>query len=206
MLKLLKIAKLLKKLFCMKDDGYKIRDQFGVHFITFAVIQWIDIFSRYCYVETVLNSLKYCIKEKGLCLHAWCIMSNHLHLIVSTEKGNLSDILRDFKSYTSKKIIQQIEDNKEESRKHWLLWLFKQAGTANSRNENYQFWQQDNQPMQLQTAEFTLIKLNYLHNNPVKAGIVEKHEDYLLSSARDYNGGKGLLPIEHLTAAYTLRL
>jgi hypothetical protein len=62
-----------------------------------------------------------------------------------------------------------------------------------------------NQPVQLQTIEFTLIKLNYLHNNPVKAGIVEKPEDYLLCNARDYNGGKGLLVIEHLTAAYTLR-
>jgi REP element-mobilizing transposase RayT len=132
-------------------------------------------------------------------------MSNHLHLIASAEKGDLSDILRDFKSFTSKKILKQIEDNKEESRRNWMLWIFKQAGTGNSRNETSQFWQQDNHPIQLQTAEFTLIKLNYVHNNPVKAGIVEKPEDYLLSSARDYNGGKGLLPIEHLTAAYTLK-
>jgi putative transposase len=189
----------------MKDDGYKIRDQFGVYFITFGVVQWVDVFSRHCYVETVINSLAYCIKEKGLRLHAWCIMSNHLHLIVSAEKGNLSDILRDFKGFTSKKILQQIEDNKEESRKNWMLWIFKQAGKHNSRNEVYQLWQQDNQPIQLQTVDFTLIKLNYLHNNPVKAGFVEKPEDYLLSSARDYNGGKGLLPIDHLTAAYTLR-
>jgi len=189
----------------MRDSGYKIRDQHGVHFITFAVVQWIDVFSRYCYVETVLNSLQFCIKEKGLNLHAWCIMSNHLHLIVSAKNGDLSDILRDFKSFTAKKILQQIEDYNEESRKSWLLWLFKQAGNANSRNESYQFWQQDNQPVQLETASFTLIKLNYLHSNPVKAGIVERPEDYLLSSARDYNGGKGLLPIEHLTAAYTVR-
>ena len=189
----------------MTDNGYKIRDQHGVYFITFAVVQWVDVFSRYCYVETVLNSLQFCIKEKGLNLYAWCIMSNHLHLIVSAKNGNLSDILRDFKSFTSKKILKQIEDNKEESRKDWMLWLFKQAGNVNSRNENYQFWQQDNQPIQLETASFTLIKLNYLHNNPVKAGIVEKPEDYLLSSAKDYNGDKGLLPVEHLTAAYTVR-
>ncbi len=189
----------------MKDTGYKIRDQHDVYFITFAVVQWVDVFSRYCYVETVLNSLTFCIKEKGLNLHAWCIMTNHLHLIVSAKNGNLSDILRDFKSFTSKKILQQIDDNKEESRKSWLLWLFKQAGNENSRNENYQFWQQENQPIQLETVNFTLTKLNYLHNNPVKAGLVEKPEDYLLSSARDYNGGKGLLPIEHLTAGYTVR-
>ena len=86
-----------------------------------------------------------------------------------------------------------------------MLWIFKKAGENNTRNNNYQFWQQDNQPIQLETASFTLSKLTYIHNNPVKAGLVEKAEDYLLSSARDYYGGKGLLPIEHLSAAFTLR-
>ncbi len=189
----------------MSEDGYKIRDQSAVHFITFATVQWVDVFSRYYYIETVLESLRFCVKEKGLKLHAWCIMSNHIHLIISAENGNLSDIIRDFKKFTSQKILEQIENNKEESRRNWMLWIFKQAGANNNRNEAYQFWQQDNQPIQLDTIDFTLIKLNYIHNNPAKAGLVERPEDYLLSSARDYNGGKGLLPIEHLTAAFTLR-
>lgn len=189
----------------MKDEGYKIRDQYGVHFITFATVQWVDVFSRYCYVETVINSLRYCITEKALKLHAWCIMSNHIHLIASAENGNLSDIIRDFKKFTSNTILTQIENNNEESRRGWMLWLFKQAGANNSNNTIYQFWQQDNQPILLNTPGFTLTKLNYLHNNPVKAGFVEKPEDYLLSSARDYNGSKGLLPVEQLTAAYTLK-
>ena len=81
--------------------------------------------------------------------------------------------------------------------------IFESAGAANSRNYTYRFWQ-DNQPTQLETPDFALVKLQYLHNNPVEAGFVEKPEDYLLSSARDYNVGKGLLPIEHLTASYTL--
>ena len=189
----------------MQDEGYKIRDQFGVYFITFATVQWVGVFSRPCYVETLLNSLRLCIKEKGLKVHAWCIMSNHLHLIVSAEKGNLSSIIRDFKKFTSQTILKQIEKNIEESRRGWMLWIFKSAGASNSRNNTYQFWQQDNQPILLETPDFTLVKLQYIHNNPVKAGLVEKPEDYLLSSARDYNGAKGLLPLEHLTAAYTLR-
>jgi len=65
----------------MQDEGYKIRDQFGVYFITFATVQRVDVFSRSCYVETVLDSLRFCIKEKGLKVHAWCIISNHLHLL-----------------------------------------------------------------------------------------------------------------------------
>ena len=190
----------------MKDDGYKIRDQYAVHFITFAVVEWVDVFTRKTYVDILLESLRYCIANKGLKIHAWCIMSNHVHLIASATDGNLSDVLRDFKKFTSKSIIEAIETGKDESRKNWMLWIFKKAGEKNSRNSSYQFWRQDNHAIYLDTVPFTLDKLNYLHNNPVKAGIVEKAEDYLLSSARDYHYGKGgLLPIEHLTAAYTLR-
>ena len=176
-----------------------------MYFITFATVQWVDVCSRACYVETVLDSLRFCIKEKGLQLHAWCIMSNHLHLIVSAEKSDVSAIIRDFKKFTASSVLKQIEQNAEESRRSWMLWLFRQAGENNSHNEKYQFWQQDNQPVQLDTVSFTLSKLTYLHHNPVKAGMVEKPEDYLLSSARDYTGGKGLLPVAHLTAAYTLK-
>ncbi len=189
----------------MQQEGYKIRDQYAVHFITFATVQWVDVFSRYCYVETVLESLKFCIKEKKLQVHAWCIMTNHIHLIVSSPSGKLSSILRDFKKFTSATLIKQMEDHEGESRKNWMLWIFKKAGENNTRNNNYQFWQQDNRPIQLDTYSFTLTKLDYVHNNPIKAGLVEKAEDYLLSSARDYQGGKGLLPIEHLSAAYSLR-
>ena len=189
----------------MQSPGYKIRDEGGIYFITFATVEWVDVFSRRMYADIVLDSLSYCCKSKGLKLFAWCIMSNHVHLIVQAENGNLSGILRDFKKFTSKCLIKAIEDNKQESRSNWMLWIFKKAGENNSRNEHYQFWQQDNHPILLETPAFTLEKLNYLHQNPVKAGIVDKAEDYLLSSARDYNGGKGLIVIEHLTAAYGLR-
>jgi len=185
----------------MKDDGYKIRDEYGVYYITFAVVEWVDVFSRKLYTDIVLDSLKFCIENKQLKLFAWCIMSNHVHLIVQSTSGKLSETLRDLKKFTSSTIINTIKDNKQESRKNWMLWIFKKAGEKNSRNKDYQFWQQDNQPMQLTTPAFTLEKLNYIHNNPVKAGIVEKPEDYMLSTARDYNGMKGLLPIEHLTGS-----
>ena len=117
-------------------------------------------------------------------------MSNHVHLIINAADGNLSDILRDFKKFTSKSTIAAIETSKEESRKNWMLWIFKKAGEKNSRNSSYQFWRQDNHAIQLETVQFTLEKLNYLHNNPVKAGIVDKPEEYLLSSARDYHLAK----------------
>lgn len=111
-------------------------------------------------------------------------MSNHVHLIISATDGNLSYILRDFKKFASKSIIAAIETSKEESRKNWMLWIFKKAGEKNSRNSSYQFWRQDNHAIQLDTVSFTLDKLNYLHSNPVKAGIVDKPEEYLFKQRK----------------------
>jgi putative transposase len=170
----------------MSEGGYKIRNQAAIHFITFATVEWIDVFTRKQYRDIVLDSIRFCQVEKGLLLHCWCIMSNHLHLIVSAKNENLSDVLRDFKKFTSKQIIGAIEANKQESRREWMLRIFKEEGEKNSRNTNYQFWRQDNQPQELYSAAFIFQKINYIHNNPVEAGIVEKPEHYLYSSAKDY--------------------
>jgi len=124
-------------------------------------------------------------------------MSNHLHLIAAAKENNLSDILRDFKKFTSKQIIKAIQDNEHESRKEWMLEIFTKAGEANSRNSEYQFWRQDNHPIELYSSAFVFQKLSYIHNNPVEAGIVDKPEEYLYSSARDYKHTKkcGLLDV-----------
>ena len=80
----------------MSDGGYKIRNQAAIHFITFAVVEWLDVFTKKEYRDIVLESIRHCQNESGLLLHAWCIMSNHLHLVISAKNNNLSDILRDF--------------------------------------------------------------------------------------------------------------
>ena len=127
-------------------------------------------------------------------------MSNHLHLIISAKNKDLSDVLRDFKKYTSKKIIAAIQNNQHESRRDWMLKIFREQGEGNSRNKEYQFWRQDNQPMELYSPAFIFQKINYIHNNPVEAGLVEKPEDYLYSSARDYVNARkcGLLDLVFL--------
>lgn len=168
------------------DGGYKIRNQEAIHFITFSVVEWVDVFTRKDYRDIVIESLKHCQTEKELLLHCWCIMSNHLHLIVSAKNKNLSDVLRDFKKFTSKQIITGIHNNQHESRRDWMLRIFREQGESNSRNKEYQFWRQDNQPMELYSPAFIFQKMNYIHYNPVEAGIVDKPEDYLYSSARDY--------------------
>ncbi len=139
----------------MGYGGYKMRNKEGIHFLSFAVVCWIDVFTRKEYKDMVVDSVKYCQQEKGLLLHCWCLMSNHIHLVISAKENNPSDILRDFKKFTSRNIIEAIKANPQESRKDWMLPLFEQAGLANSRNKNYQFWQQDNQPKELYTEIFS---------------------------------------------------
>ena len=88
-------------------DGYKIRDQEAVHFITFATVQWIDVFTRSDYVNIVIDSIAYCQKEKGLLVHAYCIMPNHLHIIISVVNNNLSNIIRTSRNLLQQKLLKQ---------------------------------------------------------------------------------------------------
>lgn len=179
--------------------GYKISNPEGIYFITFAVVEWVDVFTRKEYAEVVVDSLKYCQKEKGMIIYALCLMSNHMHLICSEKEGFcLSDILRDFKKFTSSTIIKMIKENKSESRRNWMLWIFKSQGEKNRKNTNNQFWRQNNKPKELVSNKFMDEKLNYIHENPVDAGVVNRPEDYVWSSARNYCGEQGLIEVEFL--------
>lgn len=182
------------------SSKYKFNNPDGVYFTTVTVVEWIDVFTRPVYKEIIVDSLKYIQKEKGLTIYAWVIMSNHLHIIASAEEGiKLSDILRDFKKFTSKKLITEIQESPDESRKNWLLWLFQSHGEKNPNNKLFQFWQQDNHPIELDTNEMTDQRLEYLHENPVKAGLVDEAHHYPYSSAIDYSGGQGMIDIEYLS-------
>ncbi|WP_461453250.1 REP-associated tyrosine transposase [Mucilaginibacter sp.] len=179
---------------------YHFGDNEKPHFITFAVVNWIDVFTRAANVQVLLDSLKFCIEKKGLKLHAWVIMSNHVHLIASAKEGiKLADIMRDMKKFTSRQIIASIEQNEQESRKDWMLWMFKRAGAKNKNNDTYQFWQQDNHPIELSTNQMVDQRMDYLHTNPVKAGLVWEPQHYKYSSAVDYYSAEsGLLTIEKI--------
>ncbi|TAE66423.1 MAG: transposase [Bacteroidetes bacterium] len=175
---------------------YKFEDQNKIYFVSFAVVDWIDVFIRPLYKDIFVESLKYCQENKGLELYAWCVMTSHIHLIIGTNgTEKLENIMRDLKKFTSKNIHNAIQKNPQESRKEWLLEAFKQAGIRNSNNTNFQFWQQDNHPIALNTYTMSEQKLNYLHENPVKEGFCFEPQMYPYSSAIDYQGGKGLLDI-----------
>ena len=177
------------------SERYKFHDPDGLHFVTSTVVSWIDLFTRRELKELIVDSLKYCQENKGLKIHAWCLMPSHLHMVISSEKEPLAGIMRDFKKHTSKEIVKQM-DEYNESRKVWLLRAFSQAGKDLKRISRYKVWQDGNQPKGIVTNDFLDQKVAYIHENPVDSGIVDEAEGYLYSSARDYAGRKGLLDVE----------
>jgi putative transposase len=165
------------------------------YFLTMTVVDWVDVFTRPVYRNIIVDSLNYCIREKNLEVFGWVLMSNHLHLIARTKNNVLlSDVLRDFKKFTSKKIVAAIEQEKE-SRKEWMLDGFWFAGKYNPKIKDYTFWQPGNEPKEIFSSEFFDQKLDYIHNNSVREGRVEEPQHFLCSSARDYAGIKGLVEI-----------
>lgn len=178
----------------MKDkEGYIIRDQSKAHFITATVVDWVDVFSRKAYRDCIIESLDFCIKNKGMILYGFVIMSNHIHLIIQSDKNKLSDLIRDFKKFTAKTILHKIE-TEPESRADWMLKRFEFACKSHSRNE-YQFWQYGNHPEEIFSEKFFWSKLDYIHLNPVRAGIVVKASHYLYSSASNYVNDYGIITI-----------
>ena len=182
----------------MGQGGYKIHDQQAIYFITFAVINKIDIFTCKEYNEIVLESLRYCQKEKGLEIYAWVLMTNHFHIIAGAKEGFvLSDIMRDFKKHTSKEIINAIQ-HENESRRDWLLNRFEYAGRNDNKIKNFKFWQEGYDETTIYLVDFFNQKLNYIHENPVRAEIVTEPHHYLYSSALNYAGEKGLIDVEFI--------
>jgi putative transposase len=161
--------------------AYRVYDQYGVYFVTFTVHQWVDVFSRKDYVDILLENIRYCQKNKGLKVYSWVIMSNHCHLIVSSDDKKLSDIIRDLKKHTAKAIFKSIEENEKESRKKWLKWLLQKEG-------NIWFWEEGYHGLEILNREMFDSKSTYIHLNPVRAGIVEKEEEYLWSSCGEIYG------------------
>ncbi len=121
-------------------------------------------------------------------------MSNHLHLIVNCDEPfQLRDVMRDFKKFTSKKIISQIQ-NQPESRRKWMLNIFMGQAAASAKHSSFKFWQAGNHAIELFSEKFVWDKINYIHNNPVEEKFVNKPEDWKYSSASNYLDDASVLP------------
>ena len=171
---------------------YTIREPGIPYFITCTVVNWIPLFTRKPYFDVLLDSLQFCRHHKGLKLYAYVILDNHLHLVVAGDK--MAEVIRDFKSYTAKGIIARLEHD----RKTWGLNQLQHHKHPTKTRSNYQVWQEGFHPQQIVSEAMLQQKVDYLHYNPVRLGVVARPEDWLYSSARDYAGGKGLIELDAL--------
>ncbi len=177
--------------------AYRIYDQHGLHFLTFTVVEWVDLFTRPAYKRLLVENFEFYRKKKGLRTHAFVIMTNHIHVIWSSPEAPLSDMIRDFKKWTSVKCLELIQAEPE-SRREWMLEIFGAAGRANPSNRHYQIWQKGSHPIFLESRRFIQQKLNYIHQNPVRAGIVDDPTTYLYSSASHYANLPCVMKVDEL--------
>lgn len=142
----------------------------GFYFITPTIWNWYYIFDRHNRWQILADSIKHCQENKGLEVYAYVFMLNHLHMIIKSP--DVSGFLRDFKKFTSKCLRENIIQTEPK-----VMDLFLDD------EEIYRFWKEDNQPKLIETQEFAMQKMNYIHNNPVVKGYVEYPEHWKWSSA-----------------------
>jgi len=181
------------------SEKYKTTDKDKAYFVTFTIVEWLNVMQEDNYKMIIVNSIKHCQENRGITLFAYCIMSNHVHLIIqSNGKESVSDVLRDLKKHTSKEISKRLEtDDSQATQK--MLAIFKNEGTRLKRIKKCKVWQDGNRPMALYSNKFIWQKLDYIHYNAVKAGIVQNPEEYMYSSARNYAELSSVLEIVMLT-------
>ncbi|MEM9024029.1 MAG: transposase [Bacteroidota bacterium] len=179
---------------------YKVYNNDRAYFMTITVVHWIDLFTRSKYEQIMVDALAYCQRHKGLEIFGWCLMSNHLHLIARAADGHdLAMIIRDFKKYTAKALIRQIQTGTE-GRREWLLTAFRKACLHLRRDQQFKVWRTGYHAIELFSNKFIYQKLEYIHANPVRAQYVAFPEDYLYSSARNYAGLSTVMDVDCLPA------
>ena len=171
---------------------YRITENSSPYFLTCTIIEWLPVFTRQPYFEIVIDCLKYCRERKRLKIFAYVIMDNHLHLVAEGER--LEEIIKEFKSYTAQGIIKLAT----EEGKDWLLNQFEFFKARHKKESRYQVWQEGYHPQLISSEEMLRQKVEYIHENPVKAGLVERQEDWVYSSARSYLGEAGVLEIDEI--------
>lgn len=171
---------------------YKICEADHPYFITCTIVAWIPIFTRKPYFDILIDTLNFSRQNKGLKIFAYVILDNHLHLVVAGD--NLTNIIKEFKSYTAREIIRQAK----EDGKDWLLTQLMFHKGEHKRESHYQVWQEGFHPQMISSEEMLAQKIEYIHYNPVRNGVVDKAEDWLYSSARNYLDLPALLEIDRL--------
>ncbi len=161
-------------------NRYKITDKNGIYFVTSTIVEWIPVFTTKPYFDIVIQSLTFCQERKGLQLFCYVILDNHFHLVVSGP--NLGRTITDMKMFTARQII----DHLQRDQKTWLLNQLAYYKKRHKTKSDHQVWQEGYHPELIVSNEMFRQKMEYIHNNPLKRGLVTAQEHWLHSSARNY--------------------
>jgi REP-associated tyrosine transposase len=161
---------------------YLIHHPDRAHFVTCTIVEWLPVFTSAACCDIVVNSLDYCREHKHLRIYAWVILENHLRAILAAP--DLSGVLRDMKSFTAAKLLEQLANESRD----WLLNQLRYYRGAHKPTD-HQIWQEGSHPQVIADDAMMLQKLEYLHNNPVKRGWVAAPEHWRYSSAHEWLGG-----------------
>lgn len=172
----------------MARDRYRILDPTAPHFLTCTTVQWLPIFSQPANAQILLDALTYLRENAGLILYGYVIMENHCHLLAQSPA--IGKTMASFKSFTAKRIIARLV-----ARDSPVLDLLAFHKLRHKRDREHQVWQEGNHPELIADTAMALVKLEYIHNNPVKRGYVDDPLHWRYSSARNYAGREGLIEV-----------
>jgi len=173
----------------MGRSRYTIREESKPHFLTCSIIHWLPLFSKPAIAKIVIDTLNFMQENKRINLFAFVIMENHIHLIASSP--NLKSEISKFKSYSARSGIDWLVKKNN----HVVLTELNLHKIRHKKDREYQFWQEGAHPQLIQNEEMMRQKIEYIHNNPVVRGYVDKPEHWRYSSARNYLGLPGMIEI-----------
>jgi putative transposase len=153
------------------------------HFVTSTVVEWLPVFTSGDYCDILVRSLLHCRENKGLKIHAWVILDNHFHAILAGPE--VARTIADLKKFTAHEILRQLEIDGRD----WLLNQLRFYRAKHKWASEHQVWQEGVHPQSILSDKIMFQKLEYLHNNPVKRGLVAAPEDWRYSSAHEWAAG-----------------
>jgi REP element-mobilizing transposase RayT len=162
---------------------YRINETRNAHFVTATIVQWLPVFTTAARCDILIQSFGYCRTHKGLKIYAWVILDNHFHAILAAP--DLSRVLADLKRHTAQQILELLNTERCE----WLINQFQYFRAAHKVASIHQIWQEGSHPQSMLSDAIMLQKLEYLHNNPVKRGLVAIPDHWRYSSAHEWCPG-----------------
>jgi len=173
----------------MTRTRYKIFDTSYPYLLTATTVEWMPLLSNNEVLQIIIDSMRFLHESGRMTLFGYVIMPDHIHVAASGD--NLSSEFGNFKSYTARRIIDHYKNINKSSVLKKLSFYKKSF----KKDRDFQLWQEGNKPKQISNRGIMIQKINYIHNNPVRCGYVDRPEHWIHSSARNYSGENGIISV-----------